>query len=603
MSSSTPPWKAIAARKQASRAARIPSKWLIPASALPQDPPTLQHGRQNVLNVPRQFLSRAEIAITEDYTVETLLLALAAGKLSCTEVVDAFCHRAAIAQQLTNCLTEPLFDAARQRATELDAYLARHGHPVGPLHGLPVSVKDTFNVRGVDTSIGLASLCEKPAADNAPLVDLLLSLGCVIVAKTNVPQTLASLDSVNNVFGRTMNPINRLCTAGGSSGGEGVLVAMKGSLIGIGTDIGGSIRVPAMCNGLYGFKPSNNRLPYGGQALTGRAGMSRTSVQAVAGPIARSVRDIDVFMREVIPRAILWGEDCMPCPWPSPSSSSSSIQGSGPNGELVIGILRSDGNCTLLPPIMTILNEVSMALSGATATTGTRIIVKELLTPRAWTRAQSVMSKLMGVDGGVAMGEMIKATGEPLVPWMQTRFRSGAPQPLERVAELQAQRTQLEREMLNLWSEEEAVDDALTGQQHPRRRRQTLDAIVCPIAPHPVPPIEGYNAVGMTSSWVLFDYPAGTVPVRPVVEADLELGRPLAAGTVLGSWDQKCRELWDEHVTDRRVYLDTPLSVQVVVQRGRDDWLCTVMGVIDEVIKAQSSSTSSASSGGVKARL
>ncbi|KIW84751.1 hypothetical protein Z517_00139 [Fonsecaea pedrosoi CBS 271.37] len=580
-------WKAIAARKQASRAARIPSKWHIPPTVLPKDPPSLELGPQNVLDVPRQFLSRSEIDITENYTVETLLSALASKKLSCAEVAEAFCHRAAIAQQLTNCLTEPLFDSAIHRAKELDAYLSQTGKPFGPLHGLPVSVKDTFNVKGVDTSIGLAYLCEKPATENAPLINLLLSLGCVIVAKTNIPQTLASLDSINNVFGRTMNPINRLCTAGGSSGGEGVLVAMKGSILGIGTDIGGSIRVPAMCNGLYGFKPSNNRIPYGGQAQTGREGMSRTSVQAVAGPIARSVRDIDVFLREVIPRAPLWGEDCMPCPWPVSSPSPQQIQGSGPNGELVIGILRSDGNCTLLPPITTILNEVSVGLSGASSRTGVKVLVKELLTPRAWTRSQSVMSKLMGVDGAVVMNHMIQSTGEPLVPWMQTRFRSGKPQALERVAELQAQRSQLEREMLELWSEVDAHG----------RRRQVLDAIICPVAPHPVPPIEGYNAVGMTSSWVLFDYPSGTVPVRPVVEADLELGRPLAAGTVLGSWDQKCRELWDEHVTDRRVYLDTPLSVQVVVQRGRDDWLCKVMGVVDEVMKSQSAS------GEIKARL
>ncbi|KAK5239785.1 hypothetical protein LTR40_014253, partial [Exophiala xenobiotica] len=185
------------------------------------------------------------------------------------------------------------------RARYLDSYLRTHNTPLGPLHGLPVSVKDTFNIAGVDSSIGLAYLCHKPAAQNAPLIDLLLSLGCVIIAKTNIPQTLASLDSVNNVFGRTMNPINRLCTAGGSSGGEGVLVAMRGCMIGIGTDIGGSIRVPAMCNGVFGFKPSQGRVPYGGQALTGIEGMSRTSVQAVAGPIARSVEDIDVFLREV----------------------------------------------------------------------------------------------------------------------------------------------------------------------------------------------------------------------------------------------------------------------------------------------------------------
>ncbi|KXH32847.1 amidase [Colletotrichum simmondsii] len=562
------PWKAITQRKQAERAARIPTKWHIPMKAIPNDPPQPGDGPQRVLDLPRQFLSQSEISITETYTIPTLLKAIGARKLSARQVTEAFCHRSAIAQQLTNCLTEPLFDTALNRAQFLDDYLREHGAPLGPLHGLPVSVKDTFNVAGVDTSMGLAYLCHKPAASNAPLVDLLLSLGCVIIAKTNIPQTLGSLDSVNNVFGRTMNPINRLCTAGGSSGGEGVLVAMRGSMIGIGTDIGGSIRVPAMCNGVYGFKPSNGRVPYGGQVLTGIDGMSRTSVQAVAGPIGRSVEDIDALLREIVPRAALWGEDCMPASWPS-SLKGSSISGCGKNGELVIGVLRTDGNCSIHPPLDHMLDEVSSALSH---TRGVKVV--ELSCPAALTKAQSVMNKLMGVDGSVAMAEMIEATGEPLVPWTAARFKKGKPLPLTQVAQLQAQRATLEREMLKMW-----VEDDEHG-----RRREKLDAVICPVAPHPVPPIEGYNAVGLTSSWVMLDYPAGTVPVRDVRESDLQLGRP-QGGKVLSSWDERNRELWDEEKIDRKVYLGTPLSVQVVVPRLRDDRLVQVMACVDAARK------------------
>ncbi|KAF4778516.1 amidase [Colletotrichum scovillei] len=565
------PWKAIAQRKQAERAARIPSKWHIPINAIPNipnDPPQPGDGPQRVLDMPRQFLSQSEISITETYTIPTLLKAIGTRELSARQVAEAFCHRSAIAQQLTNCLTEPLFDTALNRAQFLDDYLRENGVPLGPLHGLPVSVKDTFNVAGVDTSMGLAYLCHKPAASNAPLVDLLLSLGCVIIAKTNIPQTLGSLDSVNNVFGRTMNPINRLCTAGGSSGGEGVLVAMKGSMIGIGTDIGGSIRVPAMCNGVYGFKPSNGRVPYGGQVLTGIDGMSRTSVQAVAGPIGRSVEDIDALLREIVPRAALWGEDCMPASWPS-NLRGSSISGCRRNGELVIGVLRTDGNCSIHPPLDHMLDEVSSALSH---TRGVKVV--ELSCPAALTKAQSVMNKLMGVDGSVTMAEMIEKTGEPLVPWTAARFKKGKPLPLTQVAGLQAQRATLEREMLKMWVEND---------EH-GRRREKLDAVICPVAPHPVPPIEGYNAVGLTSSWVMLDYPAGTVPVRDVRESDLQLGRP-QGGKVLSSWDERNRELWDEKKIDRKIYLGTPLSVQVVVPRLRDDRLVQVMACVDAACK------------------
>ncbi|KAF6812977.1 amidase [Colletotrichum musicola] len=570
------PWVAIASRKQAERAARIPSRWRIPSTAVPRDPPRLEDGPQNVLQVPRQLLSDDEISITESYTIQTLLKAISARKLSATKVAEAFCHRAAIAQQLTNCLTEPLFDEAIKRAAYLDRYLRDHGKPFGPLHGLPVSIKDAFNIVGVDSSMGLASLCHKPASKNAPLVDLLLSLGCVIIAKTNVPQTMMSLDSVNNVFGRTMNPINRLCTAGGSSGGEGVLVAMNGSMIGVGTDIGGSIRIPAMCNGVYGFKPSNGRIPYGGQVLTGQEGMSRTSVQAVAGPIARSVEDIDTFLSEVMPRACLWGEDCMPTAW-AQAPGSTRPSGSGKDGELVIGVLRSDGNCAPLPPIEKLLDEVSASLARSP-----HVRLVPLETPAAWTKAQSVMNKLMSVDGGVAMTDMIEATGEPLVPWLAPRFKRKNPLSLVSVAELQAQRSRLEREMLRLWIEEDEQG----------RRTQRIDAIVCPVAPHPVPPIDGYNAVGMTSSWVLLDYPAGTVPVRDVKEADLQLGRP-QGGRVLGSWDEGNRELWDEGKIDRRVYLGTVLSVQVVVPKLQDEKLIEVMSWVDAACRGDIVATSS----------
>ena len=570
MSSSTEaPYIAIARSKQADRAALIPAHWIIPHDLLPVDPPRPADGPQNVLSVPSKILSGEEIQVTESHTVPGLLSAIASKKLTSVQVTQAFCHRAAIAQQLTNCITEPLFTQALARAQYLDSYLQRHGEPIGPLHGLPISVKDTFNIKGVDTSVGLAALCYKPAESNAPLVDLLLSLGCVIIAKTNIPQTLSSLDSINNVFGRCMNPVNRLMTAGGSSGGEGVMVAMKACMLGIGTDIGGSIRVPAMVNGTYSFKPGNHLIPYGGQFVT-TPGMSRTGVQAVAGPLARSMQDIDFFLGHVVPKCHLWGEDCMAASWSTP------FKPIGPYGKLTIGILRSDGNCALLPPIDRVLDEVFLKLIKSP-----NVCVIDLPTPPAWTKCQSVMSKLMSIDGGVVMADLIESTKEPLVPWMQGKFKRGTPQPLRRVMELQAQRSALEREMLQLWYETDGEG----------RRMRRLDAIICPIAAHPVPQIDRYNAVGHTSSFVLLDYPSGTLPIRDVKEGDLELGKP-QGGKALSSWDEKNRELWDESKTDRKVYLGTKLSVQVVGMRGENERCVKVMGAVDEMLRAGSNAKS-----------
>lgn len=562
MTSVEAPWKDIARRKRAQRAAAIPRKWQL--RNLPKDGP--QYGSQPVLHIPLdgRILSPSELAITELYTAKTLVEALSTNKLTCLAVTTAFCKRAAIAQQVTNCLTEPLFTSALARAKELDKYLSTTGKPIGPLHGLPVTVKDSFNIIGVDSSLGLASLCFKPATYNSTLVDLLLSLGCVIIAKTNVPQALAALDSNNNVFGRTMSPINRRMTAGGSSGGEGVMVAMKGCMVGWGTDIGGSIRVPAMCNGVYGFKPSNGRVPYGKQQNAGAiAGMSRIGMQAVAGPLARSVDDIDFVLREVIPRAELWGEDCLPGTW----SDEYTAKGCGEDGKFVIGIMRGDGNCELLPPIRKVIDEVAETLR---RTPGVQVV--DVPTPSAWTKCQSLISKFFGVDGGEAMADLLEESGEPLVPWMVGRFKRGKPRSLKEVAELQARRTDLEHEMLDVWN---------SDTDYGRVRR--IDAIVCPVAPHPVPEIDRWNAIGYTSSFVLLDYPAGVVPVRDFTQNDLELGKEMG-GKVAGSWDARNRELWDEKTVNRKVYLGTPLSVQVVTPRLQDQRLATAMRIIDDAV-------------------
>jgi len=538
---------------------------------LPKDPPRLEYGPQNVLYIPRacEILSSAEINITESYSVKTLLSALACRKLSALDVATAFCKRAAIAQQLTNCITEPLFSSAISRAKELDEQLSRTGKLMGPLHGLPISVKDSFDITGVDSSIGMASLCFKPATTNSPLVDLLSSLGCIIIAKTNVPQTLNSLDSINNVFGRTMNPLNRLCTAGGSSGGEGVIVALRGSMVGWGADTGGSIRVPAMCNGIFGIKLSNGRIPAGGGPLLSADGMTRCGVQAVAGPLTRTIEDMDLVMRKVVPRSWLWAEDCISSKW----DLNPSLKGSGPNGEFTFGILRGDGNCVPLPPMLRLLDEVKVKLDRHP---NTKTI--ELLTPLAWTRCQSVMAKLMAIDGGGTMADLLEATGEPLVPWMIGKFRRGEPKALREVAELQARRALLEREMMQLWIERDGGGG----------RRPKIDAIICLVAPHPVPEIERWNASGHTSSWTLLDYPAGTVPIRNFDNADLELGKP-QGGKVISSWDERNRQLWDEKTVDRKVYLGTPLSVQVVTPRLEDQKLIEAMRIIDTAVHREES--------------
>ena len=193
-----------------------------------------------------------------------------------------------------------MFDEALARAKELDSHLEREGNVVGPLHGLPVSLKDSFNVKGFATTIGfVANLKEPPATHNSAIVDILLQLGAIPFVKTNIPQAMMSADSENNIFGRTLNPVRLCLTAGGSTGGEGALIKLRGSVLGVCTDVAGSARIPALCNGILGFKPSFGRIPFAGGKPLGRSG-TPAAVLPVIGMASHSLRDMELLIRSVI---------------------------------------------------------------------------------------------------------------------------------------------------------------------------------------------------------------------------------------------------------------------------------------------------------------
>lgn len=544
------PYKAIAQRKQAERDSRIPSAWRL---TYPPSPSTL-----DVRSIPRTcgILSSSELYVTENYDATALAEAIRSKKLNAESVAIAFCKRAAIAQQVCNCLTEIFFEDAIERAKWLDDEYTRTGKPVGPLHGVPVSLKDSFKVKGYDASIGIASLAEKPAVQNSLLVDILLEQGAVLYCKTNVPQTLMALDSDNNVFGRTLNPRDRRVTAGGSSGGEGALIAMRGSVLGIGTDVGGSIRIPAMCNGLYGIKPGSNRVPYTGQTGTAKDGSSNIGLPASAGPLATSMRDCELLLR-VVSDARPWERD------PSLAFGVWEEQGEVQKRPL-IGVMRTDDLIAPLPPVAKVLDEVVETLRKS----GVEVI--EISSPE-FKKCQSLGNAFFGIDGANFVFDLLDKTSEPLTNWLSTRLRRKKQMTLDRLVDAHAKRTELQTEMLKVWK------DPKTG--------KNVDAIILPVAPHPVPPIDRWNGVSYTSSFVLLDYPAGTLPVRDFKPSDMkgEMG-----GKPLGSWDKVNRELWDEKTTDRSVYLNTKLSIQVIAPKMQERRLCQAMGFIDGILQRQS---------------
>ena len=138
-----------------------------------------------------------------------------------------------------NCVTELLPESALERARYLDEYYATHGKPLGPLHGVPISVKEHIGMKGLRLNAGYVAWWDETAKEDAHVLQVLQRAGAVFHARTTQPQSLMHLETDSNLYGVTVNPYNRDVSAGGSSGGEGALVALRGSCLGIGTDVGG----------------------------------------------------------------------------------------------------------------------------------------------------------------------------------------------------------------------------------------------------------------------------------------------------------------------------------------------------------------------------
>ncbi|XP_053433365.1 vitamin D3 hydroxylase-associated protein-like isoform X2 [Nycticebus coucang] len=218
---------------------------------------------------------------------------LRAEELSLESVLCSYLEQALKVHQEVNCLTDFLGECEEQ----LQALKKLKKSERGLLYGVPISLKDTYDCKGHDSTCGLAQFLEKPAAKDGVIVQLFKAQGAIPFVKTNIPQTLLSYDCSNPIFGQTLNPLNLKKTPGGSSGGEAALLAERGSILGMGTDTGGSTRIPAGFCGVCGFRTTGNRLSYSGIAS---AVKGKKSVTTTAGPMARDVESLALCLRALL---------------------------------------------------------------------------------------------------------------------------------------------------------------------------------------------------------------------------------------------------------------------------------------------------------------
>uniref|UniRef100_K1PAM0 fatty acid amide hydrolase n=1 Tax=Magallana gigas TaxID=29159 RepID=K1PAM0_MAGGI len=217
---------------------------------------------------------------------------LQSGELSAVEVCECYQAVALEVDRKLNCVVEPIWEA-EEMALERDQKTGKKG----PLHGMPVSIKENYYIKGYDCTAGMQRCIGDPVSEDAVVVKVLKRQGAVPFVRTNVPQTMMTFECSNPIYGRTLNPQDTNRGPGGSSGGEGALIAAGGSILGIGTDIGGSIRIPANMCGICGLKPTAGRISGAG---THKLTKGQTLVKSASGMLSRDVDGVTMAMRALL---------------------------------------------------------------------------------------------------------------------------------------------------------------------------------------------------------------------------------------------------------------------------------------------------------------
>lgn len=196
-----------------------------------------------------------------------------------------------------NAVVEERFNLALEEAKEKDRLVDQVDFNKQPLYGVPISIKESFNVKGMKTTGGIVHRKDLIMSKDATIVKRLKDAGAIILAKTNTPSLNFCQETDNKLYGRTNNAWNKRKTAGGSSGGEGALIAVGGSPVGISSDIGGSIRLPSHFNGVTGFKAGMEQIP--AEGYFPQVTNSLQQRMSTFGPIGKSVRDCEIVYQVI----------------------------------------------------------------------------------------------------------------------------------------------------------------------------------------------------------------------------------------------------------------------------------------------------------------
>ncbi|MGW1275576.1 amidase family protein [Streptomyces tsukubensis] len=320
------------------------------------------------------------------------LAALRRGRISARDLVErVLAHHAAVNPGLNAVVTLDAA-AARAAADRADAHRAATGRSLGALHGLPITVKDAFETQGMLTTCGSPDLSGHVPAADADVVTLLRRAGAVIVGKSNVPAMCQDLQTANPLFGKTSNPFSPEYTAGGSSGGAAVAVATGMSALEIGSDLAGSLRLPAAYCGAWALRTSRGAVPI--VPVRGHIprppGWLTSSDMLTVGPVARSADDLDLLLG-VIAAPAPADADAWTISLPAPAKVRL--------GRCRVGVWADDEFCRVDAETRDLMSQVVAALRAAGAETD------ESTRPVDFARSTTLFERLMYATSSATASE------------------------------------------------------------------------------------------------------------------------------------------------------------------------------------------------------
>src|SRR6202162_623037 len=430
-------------------------------------------------------------------------------KISAVELVNAHLAKIDRLNPKLNAFVHVDPERVRRESHDADAAL-NGGKPLGPLHGVPISIKSSLDVAGLRCEAGTRLRAGHIATQDAPLVVRLRNAGAIVLGVTNTPELLMAWETDNVLYGRSCSPWDLERTPGGSSGGEAAAIAAGMSAGGVGSDGGGSIRVPAHFNGICGLKPTPGRIPATGHFPSS---LGPFALLGVVGPMARTVADLKMLFE------VMQGPD-------DGDPSAAPVLVRWPSRDDVkknrIGYFEDDGRTPVTAETRAAVQAAANALKHA----GFKV---EPFRPEGLEQARQLWWQLFGIAGGMLLGPLTKGREADLSPILKefSRWVAAAP-------------THTRQALLDTWIMRDVVRMQVFSQM------RDFPVLLCPVASVPAfchgerswnidgQTVQYLDAWSYTEWFNLLGTPAVSIPFGRSNE-----GLPIGVQIVARPWEEE----------------------------------------------------------------